>query len=61
MLASWMQGIGSLLMVLFALGVLHLVGATRQLAGVITLLSVTAILGISLVECEITYLASQRP
>src|SRR5947209_17693627 len=33
LLAGWMQGFGSLLNVVFALGLIHLAGAGRKLAG----------------------------
>ena len=47
---AWLQGIGSLLLVLFALALVHLAGATHQFAGWVTLLAGTAILMVSLVE-----------
>src|SRR5262249_7811142 len=47
---GWMQGIGSLLIVLFALALVHLAGATHRLAGWITLLAGGSILMVSLVE-----------
>ena len=49
-LGGWSQGIGSLLLVIFALGVVHLAGAEQRLAGWLTFLSGTAILMVSLVE-----------
>jgi hypothetical protein len=47
---GWLQGLGSLLIVLFALAVVHLADATHRLAGWITLLSGATILMVSLVE-----------
>lgn len=49
-LGGWLQGIGSLLIVLFAIGLVHLAGATQRLAGWITLLAGAIILMVSLVE-----------
>lgn len=49
-LGGWLQGIGSLLIVLFALALVHFAGAAHRLAGWITLLSGTCILMVSLVE-----------
>jgi hypothetical protein len=47
---AWLQGIGSILLVLFAIALVHLAGATHQLAGSITLLAGATILMMSLVE-----------
>ena len=47
---GWLQGLGSLLIVLFAIAVVHLAGATHRIAGWITLLSGATILMVSLVE-----------
>ncbi len=47
---SWLQGVGSLLEVIFMLGLIHLAGATKSLAGWITAFSATVIVGISFVE-----------
>lgn len=47
---AWLQGMGSILLVLFAIALVHLAGATNQFAGWITLLAGTAILMVSLVE-----------
>ena len=47
---AWLQGMGSLLLVLFAIAIVHLAGATNQFAGWITLLAGTTILMVSLVE-----------
>jgi hypothetical protein len=49
-LASWLQGVGSLLNVLFALGIVVQAGGTRRLAGWVTLLSGAALLNVSLLE-----------
>ena len=58
-LGGWLQGIGSLLIVLFSLGVVHLAGATQRFAGWATLLAGATILMVSLVEV-IFYLAAAR-
>lgn len=47
---AWLQGIGSLLEVIFMLGLLKLAGATRTLAGMVTAFAATVIVGISFVE-----------
>jgi len=47
---AWLQGMGSLLLVLFAFALVHLAGATRRLAGSITQLAATVILMVSLAE-----------
>ena len=47
---AWLQGIGSMLLVLFAIALVHLAGATHQFAGWITLLAGATILMVSLVE-----------
>ncbi len=57
MLGGWLQGIGSLLTVLFALALVHLAGATHRFAGWATLLAGAAILLVSLVEVTF-YLAA---
>ena len=49
-LGGWLQGMGSLLIVLFSLTLVHLAKATHRLAGWITLLSGATILMVSLVE-----------
>jgi hypothetical protein len=54
---GWLQGIGSLLTVLFALALVHLAGATQRFAGWATLLAGGAILLVSLVEVTF-YLAA---
>jgi hypothetical protein len=47
---AWLQGMGSLLLVLFAIAVVHLAGATHTFAGWVTLLAGATILMVSLVE-----------
>jgi len=56
-LGGWLQGIGSLLTVLFALALVHLARATNRFAGWATLLAGGAILLVSLVEVTF-YLAA---
>ena len=41
---AWLQGMGSLLLVLFAIALVHLAGATHQFAGWVTLLAGATIL-----------------
>jgi hypothetical protein len=49
-LGGWLQGMGSLLIVLFALALVHLANATHRLAGWVTFLAGATILMVSLVE-----------
>lgn len=49
-LGGWLQGMGSLLIVVFALALVHLAKATHRFAGWITLLAGATILMVSLVE-----------
>jgi hypothetical protein len=49
-LGGWLQAMGSLLIVLFAIGLVHLAEATHRVAGWITLLAGATILMVSLVE-----------
>jgi hypothetical protein len=49
-IGAWLQGMGSLLLVLFAIAVVHLAGATHTFAGWVTLLAGATILMVSLVE-----------
>jgi uncharacterized protein DUF4386 len=56
-LGGWLQGMGSLLIVLFSLALVHLAKATHRLAGWITLLAGATILMVSLVEITF-YLAA---
>jgi hypothetical protein len=59
LLGGWLQGIGSLLTVLFALALVHLAGATHRFAGWATLLAGAAILLVSLVEVTFYLAAAQ--
>ena len=54
---GWLQGIGSLLIVLFAIALVHFSGAAQRIAGWITLLSGATILMVSLTEVAF-YLAA---
>ena len=56
-LGGWLQGIGSLLIVIFSIGLVHLAGASHRLAGWLTLLAGATILMVSLVEITF-YLAA---
>ena len=56
-LGGWLQGVGSLLIVLFSLGLVHLAGATHRFAGWATALAGATILMVSLVEVTF-YLAA---
>jgi hypothetical protein len=47
--AAWLEGIGTLLQVIFVLALVHLAGARAGLAGRITTVACAAVLGISLV------------
>ena len=47
---AWLQGMGSLLLVLFAIALVHLAGTTHQFAGWVTLLAGVTILMVSLAE-----------
>ncbi|MGC2303732.1 hypothetical protein [Candidatus Binatus sp.] len=47
---AWLQGMGSQLLALFAIALVHLAGATHQFAGWVTLLAGATILMVSLVE-----------
>jgi hypothetical protein len=49
-LGGWLQGIGSLLIVLFAIVLVHLAGAAHRIAGWVTLLAGATILAVSLQE-----------
>jgi hypothetical protein len=49
-LGGWLQGMGSLLLVVFAIALVHLAGAAQKLAGWLTLLAGTTILMVSLLE-----------
>jgi hypothetical protein len=58
-LGAWMQATGSLLVVLFALALVHFAGASQRYAGWITLLSGSVILMVSLVEVALYLSAVQ--
>jgi hypothetical protein len=49
-LGGWLQGIGSLLIVLFAIALIHFAGASQRISGWITMLSGATILMVSLTE-----------
>ena len=49
-LGGWLQGMGSLLIVIFALALVHIAGATQWFSGWMTLLAGAIILMVSLVE-----------
>src|SRR5262245_28225078 len=49
-LGGWLQGIGSLLIVIFAIALVHLADAAQRFAGWITQLSGATILMVSLAE-----------
>ena len=49
-LGAWFQGVGSLLSVVFFLGIVHLAGATNRLAGLIAVAAAAVLLALSLVE-----------
>ena len=47
---AWMQAVGPVLIVLFALSLVHLAGATQQLAGWMTFFGATILMTVSLIE-----------
>jgi len=47
---AWFQGVGSLLSVLFFVGLVHLAGATNRVAGLCTVAACAVLLSVSLVE-----------
>lgn len=47
---AWMQGVGPVLIVLFAFVLVHLAGATQRLAGWMTLFGATTLMTVSLIE-----------
>lgn len=47
---AWMQGVGPVLIVLFAFVLVHLAGATQQLAGWMTFFGATILMAVSLIE-----------
>jgi len=50
---AWMQALGPVLMVLFALSLVHLAGATHRLAGSMTLFGATVLMTVSLIEISL--------
>jgi len=53
---AWLQAVGPVFIVLFAFSLVHLAGATRRLAGWMTLFGATVLMTVSLIE--ITYYIS---
>lgn len=49
---SWLQGVGSLLQVIFILALVHLAGATSRMSGKITTMAAIVIVGVSLAEAS---------
>jgi hypothetical protein len=47
--SAWLEGIGTLLYVVFLLSLVHLADANRRISGTLTLLAAAVVLGISLV------------
>lgn len=47
---AWLQAVGPVLIVLFALALVHLAGATQRLAGWMTLFGATVLMTVSLIE-----------
>src|SRR5262249_3972446 len=47
---AWMQGVGPVLIVLFAFVLVHLAGASQQLAGWMTFFGATILMTVSLIE-----------
>ena len=58
-MGGWLQGMGSLLLAVFAIGLVRLTGAVQRLAGLLTLLASGAILMVSLVEIACYLTAAQ--
>lgn len=54
LLGAWFQATGSLLLVIFFLGLVHLVGATTRFSGVLALLGCAVQLGVVLIEGAFT-------
>lgn len=50
MWGAWMQAVGPVLIVLFAFALVHLAGATQQLAGWMTFFGATILMTVSLIE-----------
>jgi hypothetical protein len=57
---AWMQAVGPLLIVLFALALVHLAGATERLAGWMTLFGATILMTVSLIEVTF-YISALNP
>jgi hypothetical protein len=55
LLGGWMQGLGSVLSVLFAVGIVQLTGYGRGLAGWLTVLSGAGIVSVSLLESALYF------
>jgi len=47
---AWLQAVGPVLIILFALSLVHLAGATHRLAGWMTLFGATTLMAVSLIE-----------
>ena len=56
---AWLQAVGSLLTVVFAVALVHLAGASNRLAGKLTLLVATIVLGLGLTDATFTIGAVQ--
>src|SRR5690349_2936448 len=56
---AWLQGSGPFPYLLFALGVVHLAGATTRLAGWVTLLAPAVIVTLSLIDAALTISAAE--
>jgi hypothetical protein len=54
LLGAWFQAIGSLLSVVFFLGLVHLAGGTSRFSGVLALLGCAVLLGVVLIEGAFT-------
>jgi len=50
LLGAWIQGVGSMLSVIFILGLVHLAGGTTRLAGMLTQLGSATLLAVVLIE-----------
>jgi hypothetical protein len=57
---AWLQAVGPVLIVLFALALVHLAGATQQLAGWMTLFGATVLTTVSLIEVTF-YISALHP
>jgi len=56
---AWLQGVGPLFYVGFAIAVAHLAGATTRLSGLLTLLASAVILALSLIDAAFTISATE--